>query len=265
MGAGAGRTGGAGGGGGGSGGGGGLGGTDFTGMNDKQVADFITLNANTAMSLPSNLDRNDPTQRLIYAANWNDKPEIISAARVEAMAKQPGAVALYRTLTDANPNLSAKQIADSTRADTVFKTGAGGGRAYGGGMYMADSLHESRHYYGNTAKDSNTFGAVLNKNAKIITTDDIRYEGYRWLRQNPKTMKALGYKKDRYGDITHKGGRQAQKDADTQLAMIRGYNVVHDKNAGYYTILNRGVLTTSNKDYFSSKNSMSGGNPTSKG
>lgn len=243
MGGGRGRTGSAGG----KGGGGAI---DLSSMNDQQISDFVSK----AMSdkVPSNLNANDPTQRLIYAMNWNDKPDLVASSKAEAMAKKPDAKVLYRTVSDTG-NLTAKQIADSTLNGDVFKSSGNGGRVYGGGAYFANKASESRAYgYGKAF----TIGAVLNKKAKVVNMKDLKGNlGSTWLRNHPKAARSLGFKVDSQGitPITDTGKSINKKDRYTSLAAAMGYNVVqNDIGHGdiYYTVLSRGALTTSDKNYF---------------
>ena len=125
-------------------------------MDDASLSTFVTK----AMSakLPSGF-HDDITQRLIYSAKWNDKPEVVPASKAEAAAKKQDAVVLYRTV-NYNPKLKmlSSKVADSLRTDDAFSTGGWSGQYYGGGVYFSDKLSGSK-YYGN----------VRNGNAPTIT------------------------------------------------------------------------------------------------
>lgn len=243
-----------------------LGGMDLSQMSDNALADFF--DEAIKAKLPDHLNANDPTQRLIFAANWNDTPEVVSAAALEAMVQaNPNVVELYRTICASDDGkISAKQIADSIRKSKVFqssgKNSDSGDRCYGGGMYMADELFNSRRIYGTgSASTSNTIGAIFNDKAKIITSSQLYRERLDWVKNNPKAAKKLGMTLRKNGTIKYsvpnfKGF--SVEDRDTMLAMAMGYNVVHHPHVGYYTILNRGVLTTSTKDYYSERKDMRG-------
>ncbi len=220
---------------------------DLPTMDDTQRASFVKK-AMTA-KLPPNLNKNNPTQRLVYAAKHNDPPKIVSYNQLGKLAKAKGAIVLYRTVSDSG-SIKADQIADDIRTSKIFVTNGNGGRVYGGGMYMADDINDSRYYgWG----ESNTICAVLNpKTAKIITMDKLqKKEGPNWLKQNPKTAKELGFVKNRHGGFdTRPGIGQNSNDLYTALAVAMGYNVVHNPSAGYYTILDRKILTTCTKNFF---------------
>ena len=217
-------------------------------MDDATLASFVDKALKSR--LPAGF-HDDITQRMILAANWNDKPEIVTSTQAESAAKKRGAVVLYRTNNPQGSRITAKKFSDMFRTDDAFSTGGNGGQQYGGGIYFSDSLYGSKAY-GYSTK-ANTIGAVLNKNAKVVDMSDLQGKmGKSWLKQNPAAARKLGFYKDKYGIIKRKHGMGSY----TALAMAMGYNVVINKLGGgekYYTILNRGVLTTSTKDYWNSK------------
>ena len=220
-------------------------------MSDTQLADFV----DKAMKakLPAGF-HDDITQRMILAADWNDKPEVVSSTQAEAAAKKRGAVVLYRTNNPKGQRMPAQKFADMFRKDASFSTGGNGGQQYGGGLYFSDDLNGSKAY--GYSSRSNTIGAVLNKNAKVVKMSDLQGRmGRNWMKQNPTAAKKLGFYTNQYGIIQKKHGMGSY----TAMAMAMGYNVVVSKVGGgenYYTILNRGVLTTSTKDYWNSVNGM---------
>jgi len=219
-------------------------------MSDAQLASFVG-NA-MRIHLPAGF-HDDITQRMILAANWNDKPEVVPSAQAEADAKKRGAIVLYRT-NRTNPYFTGQQYSDRFRDDGKFSTGGAGGQMYGGGLYFSSSLSGSKRYGDrNRVNPSNTIGAVLNKKAKVVSMDDLEGTlGKNWLRKHPAAAKAMGFSNGRsiptYRNVSY-----------TALAMAMGYNVVSNKVTStekYYTVLDRSALTTSKKDYYSSRRGM---------
>ncbi len=219
-------------------------------MSDIQLASFIDKAMNKKLPVGFH---DDITQRMILAADWNDKPEVVSSRQAEAAAKKKGAIVLYRT-NNPQGRLSAKGFSDRLRTDDVFSTGGHGGQQYGGGIYFSNDFNGSKAY-GYSTK-SNTIGAVLNKHAKVVAMSDLRGKmGKKWLKQHPAAAKKLGFSTNRYGIVMKKYGMGSY----TALAMAMGYNVVGSEVIGgetYYTVLNRAVLTTSTKNYWNSHSGM---------
>jgi hypothetical protein len=216
-------------------------------LSDKELASHITKAMKVKM--PEHLNAKDPTQRLVYLAGWNGKPKVVSSQQVEKMAKEKDAVMLYRTL-NSNSNQTADQIADSIRTSDVFKTAGNGEHTYGGGMYMADNLGSSKGY--GYTPNPNTMGAVLNENAKMVSMDDLKGElGKKWMKEHPAAAKAMGLRIEK-NMILYTNPFESWNDQDgyTMMAMMMGYNVVYNKGYGYYNILDREVLTTSQKNYY---------------
>ena len=221
-------------------------------MDDASLSTFVTK----AMSakLPSGF-HDDITQRLIYSAKWNDKPEVVPASKAEAAAKKQDAVVLYRTV-NYNPKLKmlSSKVADSLRTDDAFSTGGWSGQYYGGGVYFSDKLSGSK-YYGNVRNGNapTTIGAVLNGKAKVVDMADLRgAKGLAWTQQHPAAARKLGLSVDRRRKNPLRSASH-QEGAYTAMAMAMGYNVVSSKvgiKETYYTILDRSVLTTSTKDYY---------------
>ncbi|MBR2215967.1 MAG: hypothetical protein IJ849_09445 [Selenomonadaceae bacterium] len=257
MGAGRGRTGGAGGGGG-KGGGGPV---NLSAMSDSQLASF---NDNALQANLPNDQYDSYTQRLINAAGWNDKPDVLPDAQVRSLARKKGAMVVYRTLKDdAKTSKSAAQIAGDFQQGNANNIGGWGGQAYGGGHYFASTLNESKSY-GN--RGSYTMAGVLNSKAKVVNMSDLRgVKGETWLDAHPNAAKSLGFTKKIGGGwtpasrgkrtIPGTNGKQSNlgDNAYTSLAMAMGYNVVQNnlsKRLNYYTVMDRSVVSVSDKNYY---------------
>ena len=223
-------------------------------MSDAQLASFIQQ-SNSA-TLPPGF-RDDPTQRLILAAQWNEPPQVVSDTQAEALARKRGAVALYRTVNTAPAQYggkSAQQIADEFRTSGQFQASGHGAQVYGGGAYFSDSLVGSKRY-GQSVSNSTTMGAVLNDKARVISSTDLRGTiGANWVRSHPQAARQLGL------SVSASGGVRGNTGSQTAMAMAMGYNAVKNYvgRENYYTIFDRSILTTSTKDYYPQRKSMKG-------
>ena len=224
-------------------------------MSDAQLASFIQQ-SNSAQLPPG--FRDDPTQRLILAAQWNEQPQIMTSSQVEALARKRGAVALYRTVNNAPQRYGGKnsqQIADEFRTSAQFQASGHGGQVYGGGAYFSDSFRGSKGY-GQSVGRSTTIGAVLNDRAKVISSSELTGStGANWVRSHPQAARQLGV------SITGSGRVRGSSGAQTAMAMAMGYNAVKNQVGGrehYYTIFDRSILTTSSKDYYPQSKSLKG-------
>lgn len=191
-------------------------------------------------AMPSNM-YDSPTQRLINQLDLHDKPEIVTSAKLQQMAKKPGAVVLYRTLADGQ-GMTSSAIAQDMLKGSKNNIGGWGGQAYGGGLYFAKDYNDSK-WYGNGPSASYTVAAVLNSKAKVITAQKLKSQGRAFLQSHPEFAKSIGYTG---------GGISTTLLSPVALAM--GYNVIDHQNGhyGYHTILDRSVITTDGKNRFGS-------------
>lgn len=233
---------------------------DLTKMTDGELGDFINDSLN--VDLPKEF-YDDITQRMIYLAGWNDKPEVVSTRKLKQLAKNATDDVLYRTVKEFRQNGQTIATVDSVVADIldsdINNTAGWGGQAYGGGMYFSDYIDGSRAY-GGTKKFTRTIAAVLNQKAKIVRMEDLQGEmGADWVKKHPKAAKKLGLSVNTWGGVSssvhtfNNGKTDVWDGAYTAMAMAMGYNGVKN-NVGrgehYYTIFDRSIWTTDKKDYF---------------
>ena len=224
-------------------------------MDDAQLTAFVgkAMRAN----IPPGF-HDDITQRLILAAQWNDKPNVVPASQAEAAAKKRGSVVIYRTVNyNGRLRTSADKVADDFRSGDSFNTGGHGGQMYGGGAYFSSSLRGSKAYGSKYSGGApHTIGGYLNAKANVVDMTDLYgTKGKNWIKQHPAAAKKLGFYKDSLGRIRSKHSMGSY----TAMAMAMGYNVVKTKvrsNESYYTVLDRSVVTTSSKDYYSASKGM---------
>ncbi len=213
---------------------------DVQAMDDQQLHDFLIDVQNT--DLPDFLNTHH-FQKMTYALGLNDKPEIISQQEFDDMtvnapfgSAQP---ILYRTVDDAQltggVTLTAKQIQDMLLYGDLTYHGNG---IHGDGLYFSDDKRGSQAY-GNGGGRSRTVACVLNSKARPITETALRKQYDAFIKTHPQSRKALGFAKAR---STH--------DSMSQFALSQGYNVIVSHqfgNENYYTVLDRGVLSTTGK------------------
>lgn len=204
----------------------------FVQMNDDQKADAIA--AAVSKDIPDHLNKNSDYQRLIYNLGMNDKPTVVDDNTFNAMSGNT----IYRTVDavyDRQTDISftAPQIAKQVQAGKITRVSSDSKAYYGDGIYFAGSTYGSTGY-GSTRGDINKtcmMKAKLNSNAKIIN--------YRDAVSGVQNEIASGSKL----------GQQLRKCKSTSQASIyalsKGYNVIYDRNADYYNVINRGALTMS--------------------
>lgn len=232
---------------------------DLTKMTDGELVDFVDESLN--LDLPDGFF-DDITQRMIYLAKWNDKPEVVSTSTLKKLAQNAPDDVLYRTVKDAYVNgktITADSVVDDIVNGDINNTAGYGGQAYGGGMYFADDITDSRGY-GNHRNDSRTIAVVLNKKAKIIEMEDVKGKmGADWVKKHPKVARRLGLSVNAWGGVSasvssfNNRKTKVHEGVYTAMAMAMGYNgVKNDVGArtNYYTIFDRSVWATDKKDYF---------------
>lgn len=213
---------------------------DVQAMGDQDLHDFLIDVNNT--DTPDFLNTHH-LQKMTYALGMNDKPEIISQQEFDDMTVNApfgsGATVLYRTVDDANltggVRITAKQIQDMLLYGDLTYHGNG---IHGDGLYFSSSKSGSQAY-GRGGGRSRMVACVLNGKAKPITETALRKQYDAFIKTHPQSRKALGFARSH---STH--------DSMSQFALTQGYNVIISKQYGgesYYTVLDRGILSTTGK------------------
>lgn len=212
---------------------------DVQAMDDKQLHDFLIDVYNT--DIPDFLN-SVHLQKMLYALNMNDGPEIVSQSEFDDMTVNApfgsAQTVLYRTVNSTTVNgikFTADDICDMlTDGDTTFV----GNGIYGDGLYFSNSLSGSKAYgYGS----SKTVGAVFNSKSRMISDTALRKQYDAFVKSHPQTRKALGFARSR-----------SSHNSMSQFALIAGYNVITSSQGGsetYYNVLDRSVLTMTRKRY----------------
>ena len=214
--------------------------TALTQMTDDQLANLVKQSRNVDM--PNHLaDVDDATQKFVYAAGLNGKPEVLDTAAFNKYLTDngiPRSQILSRTVGDANYvvngtniKLSPAQINSMLRdSDLTYVGGKRGGQLYGAGTYFDMNGGGSTGYgYGSRAKA--TAIGVLSKSAKVITDGALSSKAAQFRKTHPKTAAEIGGYSRRTMSI---------------YALAMGYNVI--KGGSYHNVIDRTALVLSDKD-----------------
>lgn len=211
---------------------------DVQAMDDKEFHDFL-IDVNKT-DVPDFLNSHH-LQKMAYALGLNDKPEIISQQEFDDMTVNApfgsGAPVLWRTVNPVNMSggvtMTAKQVMDQTLHGDLTYHGDG---IHGDGIYFSDSKHGSQWGYGRDHGQSRSVACVLNSKARTITESRLKTMYDTFVKTHPQSRKALGFAKS-----------HSSHDSMSQFALQQGYNVIISDQGGgehYYTVLDRGVLST---------------------
>ena len=202
---------------------------DFLKMTEDQKADAIEKAI--AQPIPSHLSDTD-FQRMLYNLDFNDKPDLVADAKLDAM----NGTELFRTVNNvydsANDlHYSPTDIAKQIQRGTTTRTSDTGGSMYGRGIYFADSYRGSAgygNYYDDITKTA-IVRAKLNSNAKVINYYTASSGASREISNGTKLGKLLS--------------KCDSASRPSIYAVVKGYNVIND--TGYYNVLNRKAITMS--------------------
>lgn len=205
----------------------------FRAMTPDQQADFISQMVQTPV--PVFLANND-FQRLLYGMKLNDKPQIASDAQLDSM---PG-TDMFRAVNANNDTINrirytAPDVANQIIRGSVTRVSDSGGSVHGRGIYLANSYSSARvygDYVGNLQKTAMIRAKYL-PTAKIVSESAILGQLTKEIRSGSKLGRVLG--------------NMYVKDAQSVLALARGYDAVSDPLSGYNVILNRSVLIASDR------------------
>lgn len=203
-------------------------------MDDKELHDFLidVYNVDT----PDFLNTHH-TQKMVYGLGLNDEPQVVSDAQLQQMIKA-GATPIYRSVDDTTlPGsvvMTGGDMLDQLRHGDLTYLGDG---RLGDGLYFSDSRSGSK-MYGHT-----TIQGILSPNAKVISKQQLSNEYDQYIKTHPQTRKALGFSAQR--------GSKGWRNSLSQFALIRGYNVISEKQWGnetYYNVIDRSALIVSDKN-----------------
>lgn len=227
--------------------------TGVQNMDDATLTALITRAMNTAIT-PDGRD-DTVAQRIADALGITQSvPESVPREALARYRSQSGDNGLlYRTVNDTDDgSKTARQIAhELTTRNGSYGLNYGGGRVWGTGLYFVGSgaandpgeaaYHSANGYgYGNAY----TVEARLRPGARIATAADLAGPAARaWARSHVGALAKAGIRVDASGH-THSAGRMRDRDVDTTVAMLMGYDgyKATKQYDVYHTIFNLGAL-----------------------
>ena len=204
-------------------------------MADDQAVsalDFIRKNTDTSSRYGTQQDTD--TQRFINFIGWGDTmPEVISESAFDRRVKAQKATTYYHADGD-----RGRRKGSDFNDQLMYGPNYLSGGIHGDGTYVASDARDSAGYGTSQVK------MIFNKNAKIISENDLGVKTAKLYRTMPKTMKAIEKMSSGYSSGAYGGNKYAVK---TFVAAICGYNVIAasgtHKYAGYHAVMDKSVLT----------------------
>lgn len=206
-------------------------------MSDDELAALVA--ASKTVDMPNHIgDVNDATQRFVYAAGLNEKPQAMDAAQMAQYMKDnniPQGQMLSRSVNANTITVNGTQIvlssamikAQFTDGKYNYIGGKYGGMAYGAGTYFA------MNGGGNTGYGGDTLNAILSPSARVVYENTLYTKARSFAASHPKFAKAVGSINNRNQSI---------------YALAMGYNVISSSpnirgNSGdYYNVIDRKAL-----------------------
>lgn len=209
-------------------------------MTDQQLTQLYNQSRNVDM--PNHLsDVSDATQRFVFTAGLNEKPQVLDDAQFAKYLKDnniPQRDVLARSVSSANYTvngtnirLSPTQVTDLTKyGDLNYIGGKVGGQVYGAGTYFARTGGKPTGYGSNGA----TMIGVLSKNAKPISKYQLQSRTATWVQSHPQFAKAVGAFSTKTASI---------------YALAQGFNVITDGANDYHNIIDRSAVVLKANNY----------------
>ena len=211
--------------------------TALSQMTDDQLAQLVRASKNAIM--PNHLsDVDDQTQKFVYQAGLNEKPQVLDAADFNKFLSDNNISQRELLARSVNPiqftamntrfSYTAKQVADMMMYSRYnYIGGKVGGQRLGAGTYFDQNGGHSTGYGQHTAV------AALNpKTARIISTTRLRSEAQKFAQTHPKFAKAVG------GFV---GSTQRWTNNNMSIwALAMGYNVIQE--GSYHNVIDRSAL-----------------------
>lgn len=200
-------------------------------MTDDQLATLYQQSR--TVDMPNHLkDVADATQRFVYMAGVNAKPQVLDQASFNQYLRDnniPRNQVLSRSTNGANYTvngttirLTPNQVTDLTKyGDLNYIGGKHGGQVYGAGTYFDMNGGRNTGYAGGA-----TMIGVLNPNtAKPISRSQLRQQTAQWVQSHPKFARQVG--SFDYGNMSI-------------YALAQGYNVI--TGGTYHNVIDRSAL-----------------------
>lgn len=201
-------------------------------MTDDQLATLYQQSK--TVDMPNHLnDVADATQKFVYMAGVNAKPQVLDKASFDQYLKDnniPRNQVMSRSTGGANYTvngttirLSPSQVTDLTKyGELNYVGGKHGGQVYGAGTYF------DMNGGGNTGYASGaTMIGVLSPSAKVISKNQLKNQTAQWARSHPNFARAVGSFNNSNASI---------------YALAQGYNVIKSDYGGYHNVIDRSAL-----------------------
>lgn len=217
--------------------------TGLTQMSDDQLAQLYQASKNVDM--PNHLsDADDMTQKFVYTAGLNEKPQVLDKAQFDKYLKDnniPQSDVLARTSGSASYNVNGTNIKltpDQTLqlikdGSLNYIGGKHGGQVYGAGTYFDQNGGRPTGYGGS---NSATMIATLSKSAKPISIGQLQAQTQSWVKSHPKFASAVGSFNRKNASI---------------YALAQGYNVIKSGTGKgeYHNVIDRSALVVRKENY----------------
>ncbi|MDD3337794.1 MAG: hypothetical protein PHS82_02945 [Lachnospiraceae bacterium] len=212
--------------------------TNLSQMSDAQLAQAFTDSQNAG--LPNHLDdAADITQRFVFHAGLNDKPQVLDTAAFNQFMQNNNISqsqiisrsingGTLKTTSGGSRNLTPQDVSDMMMYSRLnYVGGKLGGQAYGAGTYFDMNGGRNTGY-----ASGKTVTAVLNPaTAKIITDRQLQQKATAFDKSHPQFAKATGgYSSSFYNNNM------------SVYALAMGYNVIKDATGSYHNVIDRKAL-----------------------
>lgn len=209
-------------------------------MSDDELANVVRQSKTIGM--PNQLaDRNDVTQKFVYAANLNDKPQVLDTNDFDNFVKQNkinSSDLLARSVDDitytnasgTKIKMTANDVTDMMMYSRYnYIGGKNGGQALGAGMYFMQNGGNPTGYGKKTV-----VAALDPSKARIITPSELNRKASAFAQSHPKFAKEVGAL-----NTSFSGGKNNM----AIYALAMGYNVIWDAGGhGRTNVIDRSVL-----------------------
>lgn len=201
-------------------------------MSDAQLASLF--NSSKSTQLPNHLnDAHDVTQKFVYTAGLNAKPQVLDKNAFNQYLKQNGisrSQILSRsvnggsyTVNGIQYKLSPSQVTDLIKyGDLNYIGGKHGGQALGAGTYYDMNGGRNTGYAGGA-----TTIAVLSPSARPIDRSTLGRRAAAFDRTHPQFARATGGYNSRNMSV---------------YALVMGYNVITAQGSGYHNVIDRSAI-----------------------
>lgn len=202
-------------------------------MTDDELA--ALAQAAKKIDMPNHIgDVDDITQRFVYAAGLNEKPQTMTASEMKQYMQQNGisqSEMLARSINANTITVNGTQIVMSS--DMIKNQFINGKYNYIGGKYGGQAVGAGTYFDQNGGKSTgygnDTMVAILSSNARVINLSTLQSKAQAFASSHPKFARQVGS----FGGGMWGGG----KNNYAIYALAMGYNVI--QRGSYYNVIDR--------------------------